>query len=230
MNNALIKLLKFLATYLFVAFVSSAGFAQAAVMPLFKTACVGSAAPAHHVVFLQGIIIEGQEIDYVPLLDKIGKELGVRFAIPYSTVYCKNSETAYCWGTEEPDSVARVYEDIRRSAGTCFSLQHEWGLLGFSNGGYHVGRVIAQGHMPLPKWAMAIGSAGTLQASTLDRLPKRVPFYLETGTEDRVRKDAHRFFLELKSHGFNVEYGEYSGEHELTEEILRDVLGKVLSL
>jgi predicted esterase len=228
MNDVLIKSRKFLTTYLFAVFSCGVGSAQATVMPEFKTVCAGSVTPKHRVIFLQGIIIEGQEIDYVALLDKVGKELGVKFAIPYSNVYCKNSQTAYCWGTEEPDSVARVYEDIQRSASTCFSLKHEWGLLGFSNGGYHVGRVIAQGRTPLPKWAMAIGSAGTLQSSTLDRLPKRTPFYLESGTEDRVREDAHRFFLELKNHDFNVKYGEYSGKHELTEETLRDLLGKVL--
>lgn len=202
---------------------------QTAPMPVFRTVCAGAEHPKYRIVFLQGVMHEQADTDYVALLDKVGKESNIRFAIPYSKLYCKNSQTAYCWGTEEPDSVARVYENVRRSAGACFSLKQAWGLLGFSNGGYHAGRVIAQGHTPSPTWAMAIGSAGVMQASTLDHRAKRIPFYLATGTEDIVRENAHRFFLELKNNGFNVRYGEYQGGHELTEETLRTVLGEVVS-
>lgn len=222
------NIIPFLVATLVVFTVCSAVSAQPAPMPAFKTVCAGSAHPKSRIIFLQGIMYEQQDADYVALLDKVGKDLNIRFAIPSSKLYCKNSQTAYCWGTEEPGSVARVYENVRHSAAACFSLKQEWGLLGFSNGGYHAGRVIAQGHTPAPTWAMAIGSAGQMQASTLDHRAKRIPFYLEVGTEDIVREKAHGFFLQLKNNGFNVRYSEYPGGHELTEETLRTVLGEVL--
>ena len=100
------------------------------------------------------------EWDNASLLDKIGKIFGVQFAMPFSDDYCKGSQSNFCWGTEDPGSVADVYDAVRRSSAACIPMHKDFGILGFSNGGYHVGRIITQGHAPLPRFAIAIGSAG----------------------------------------------------------------------
>ncbi len=199
----------------------------------FKTVCAGSAEPTVRIIFLQGITTElttinDTAINYTDMLDAVGKELGVRFAMPYSNVLCKSSGVNYCWGTEEPESVARVYAMIRQSAAACFSLNQPWGVLGFSNGGYHVGRVITQGHTPLPAWAMAVGSAGMLPALPVEALSRGTPFYLVIGQEDITRDKTWNYFNELKKQGFNVRYDELTGGHELTEETLRTLVERIV--
>ena len=228
-------------------------FALPILSPDLDTVCVGSANPKFHVIYLRGITPENRsegarfwyasrvfvtggfhnarwtpEIEDETLLDKIGKELEVKFAIPYSNAYCKGSRTNYCWGTEDPESVALTYEMILRSSANCFSMDKEWGLLGFSNGGYHAGRVVTQGHTPQPKWAIAVGSAGTTENISPNSRIVGTPFYLAIGTEDVTRESAGRFYLELKNLNFNVQYREFGGGHVLTEEILRFVLGLFL--
>jgi hypothetical protein len=205
---------------------------------IFKTLCAGSDHPVFRVVFLQGIQTEQltsrpiapdqTATDYPAMLDAVGNKLNIQFAIPQSNVLCKNSQNRYCWGSAEPSSVAEVYAIIRHSAAQCFSLDQPWGLLGFSNGGYHVGRIIAQGHTPQPAWAMAIGSAGNTTIVNAYNVAKRTPFYLSIGTEDISKDDARHFFNALDSSGFNVHYDEFAGGHELTEAILSPLLKNVL--
>jgi hypothetical protein len=195
---------------------------------LFKTVCVGSDHPIFRVVFLQGIQTDQTATQYPDMLDTVGNALNIQFAIPQSNVLCKNSQNRYCWGSAEPSSVAEVYATIRHSAAQCFSLDQPWGMLGFSNGGYHVGRVIAQGHMPQPAWAIAIGSAGNTATINRQSDAKRTPFYLSIGTDDITRGDARHFFDTLRSRGFNVQYDEFAGGHALTEAVVSSLLKNVL--
>lgn len=205
----------------------------------FTTVCMGAEHPKMNVIFLQGITTKRHpfdhdappnpdEPDYHTLLDRVGKETGVRFVMPYSNRLCKGSTNSYCWGTGDFDSVAEVYDAIRKSAASCFSFNQPWGLMGFSNGGYHVGRIISQGHLPAPKWAIAVGSAGVVKPFELPEISRHTPFYLHIGMEDITREDAWRFYTELKAERFNVHYGEYAGGHELHEDTLLAMMRHVL--
>ena len=207
------------------------------VHPPLATDCVGATDAAHQAVYLHGMMpvqsVESAAQERIlpaetALLDRLGKELNIRFAIPYSKSLCRNSSTHFCWGTAEPVSVAHVYADIRPSVQACFAANASWGVIGFSNGGYHAGRVIAQGHLPQPSWAIAIGSAGAMDTIQPTPAARSTPFYLLIGTADVTRSSAQHFYNALYEQGFNVQYREFAGGHELDENALRATLQEIL--
>jgi dienelactone hydrolase len=160
-------------------------------------------------------------------LAQIGRELGIRFALVESDRYCPGSLSARCWTGDEPSSIAATYATVVEASKRCFPVRpDDFGLIGFSNGGYHVDRVVMQCLAPAPRWAIAIGSAGDpkLAGEDLKGCTRRLT--LAAGDLDITREKAHGLASALGKHRLDVRFVEFYGGHEVPMDVLRDLLSQ----
>lgn len=195
----------------------------------FPTNCVGKAGASRNLIFLHGIMPRGPvppELDYEPELGALAKELDLRIALPRSTTYCKGSKDKYCWTGETAPEIAATYGAVVRSAEACFGPGKSFGLVGFSNGGYHVGRVVMRCLAPKPQYVIAIGSAGDLAHSEGRDLARCAPTTILIGDKDITRDAARRFAERLGKQKLPVTFRTFAGGHDVPFDVLRVMLSQ----
>ena len=216
----------------------------------FKATCLGSPDAARQVIYLRGITpdagpAEGWRLsrfrgfDHTVLStdlffeaafyerdwDVLAKELGLQVALVESDRYCTGSLSARCWTGDETGSIASTFAEVVKAAGRCFKVTDgHYGLVGFSNGGYHVDRVVMQCLKPTPRWAVAVGSAGDakLAGEDLSHCTKRLT--LAIGDHDITNAKARLFAGEMQRRKLDARFVEFYGGHELPRDALREIL------
>lgn len=172
----------------------------------------------------------------VQTLEQTAKKLGYRIAIPQATTLCQGMSDLYCWRGERRETVEKTWAQVTAAAATCFpggAKSDDFGVIGFSNGGYHLGRVVMRGLEPLPKWGLAIGSAGNLaHAEGASAAAKSIPLTFLAGKSDGVRAEARNLSAALAERGFATEFREVEGGHAIPITELEAILmrwGRVAS-
>lgn len=190
----------------------------AAVPASYPVTCVGRADAPHQAVFLHGMrptTTSAASAGHVAQLTKMATALGYRIAIPMSTTRCENSAKIFCWRGDPKGGPQETWNAVLASASKCFKSQ-DVGLIGFSNGGYYAAKVVLRNLQPAPRWAIAIGSAGTVTPELARQdLSGRPPLYLLIGTKDVTRRATKAFFERLAPTTLPVTLKSYEGYHEV---------------
>ncbi|MGE0328947.1 MAG: hypothetical protein AB7K71_36710 [Polyangiaceae bacterium] len=205
--------------------------------PPATVSCIGEVSAAHHVVYLHGMDTEplsDQEQHNREVLAAVAKARGVRFALPRASRACPTQPGSVCWGWKFDDAEATAATArISAAAAQCFAGK-AYGLLGFSNGGYLLNKLLRscrlKATLPDAAWMISVGSAkfeGELEAE-----PKSLAgcgkLLLVSGREDTYNFDPkHHLFELLKAKGADAEHLEYAGGHVLEETALKQALERV---
>jgi hypothetical protein len=223
----------------------------------FAATCVGAPGAKHAAIFLRGITPAGGEaLDaltlarfrawpttlasegvYTPVayyeapLAAVAARLDLRFALVTSDVACRGALHARCFFGDTPANVAATYAEVVSAARRCFEPRSErFGLVGFSNGGYHVARSLLLCLEPHPRWALAIGGAGDAKLAAgerLDRCARAVT--LAAGDQDGVTPAARALAAAMRRLGLAATFQSFPGGHELTENALATLLAPLVT-
>lgn len=205
---------------------------NAAALDAFPTLCYGDPDAEGHLVFLHGIMPVGavpRDLDYAKDFERLAAARHLRIAVPRSTFLCRHDSRKICWGTEDPQDIAAVYKAVVASAGRCFDAAKPFGLVGFSNGGYHAARVVMRCLAPQPAYVVAIGSAGDIALARNEDLDSCAPLNLLVGTEDGVRNDARAYADRMRAKRARVSYATYAGGHVMPFAELEQFLARPLN-
>lgn len=116
--------------------------------PPVEDGCIGAPGAKRAFVYLHGrdqTKPSEQELHNRDVLRKLAGELGARFAIARAETPCKDDPSELCWGWSFSDEeLAKTAEVVNRAADKCFAPGTRFELLGFSNGGYAVDKLVAR--------------------------------------------------------------------------------------
>jgi pimeloyl-ACP methyl ester carboxylesterase len=210
----------------------SARIASAEDSRLFSTECLGSKNDLQ-LIYLHGIF-QGNEthppIEFRDDLRRLANELPIRIAVPRSHLLCKRSKDRYCWGDDQPKTIEEVYSKLLKSVASCFDVKKGFGIIGFSNGGYHATRAALRCLQPQPKFVLAVGSSGDSRLAVSPDLSSCAEVHLLIGIKDMTRDGARGFSEAAAKSKLRVSYATFNGGHTLpmpeVRRFLRDRLGK----
>lgn len=196
----------------------------------FATRCVGEKDAKKNAIFLHGMLPVGTLAKGVPnsesQLEELAKKHGYRIAIPRSHIVCARAKSHHCWGHSSVDSIESTYEGVLKSAAQCFDTSKPFVAIGFSDGGYHLGRVFMRGLSPQPKMTIAIGSAGNVGLAHSNDLSKSAHMTLLVGNSDGVLTKAKSFASALEKKRGQVAFKTYKGGHAVPFDVLGDFLAQ----
>ncbi|MEO0334909.1 MAG: hypothetical protein AAF202_00840 [Pseudomonadota bacterium] len=188
--------------------------------------CMGSPSARNHAVYLHGFTghkFETSELRNLQNLRKLVNNLDLMIAIPKSPKSCfHKGRRRRCWGTEMTETQARDATRIAaKAAAKCFPRRSDYGLIGFSNGGYVATKVfsycLAPQISPRLKWIVTIGAA-KLWGSGHSRRNLRScrPITLVAGKRDRYNYERRQNkFRNLRKKGADISILLFDGGHEV---------------
>lgn len=196
----------------------------------FATRCVGDQNAKKHAIFLHGMLpvstlSSGAGASEAQLAE-LAKKHGYRIAIPRSHIVCPRAKSHHCWGFSDVASIESTYQGILKSASQCFDTNKPFVAIGFSDGGYHLGRVFMRGLSPQPKLTIAIGSAGNIGLAHSSDLSKSSRMTLLVGKSDGVLSRAKSFATDLGKKRGQVDFKTYDGGHVVPFDLLGTVLAQ----
>jgi predicted esterase len=208
--------------------------------PLRTATCLGPTDATSFAVYLHGVderSLSEQELENRRNLDAIASELSIRIALPRASRPCPNQPGELCWGWafDEPelDAAATAMKD---AAAQCFGPARTFGLVGFSNGGYLVTKLLRtcsfHRRPPGATWMMTVGSAmnrGPLEAAPAD-LSTCGRLVMLAGTGDSYNFDPDDQLL----HGLEAKHADvlatrFDGGHGIPREPTRAALATLLA-
>ena len=193
-----------------------------------RVTCVGAADAPNRAIYLHGkrpITTPEAASGLVGPLTKTAIKLGYRFAIPMANDACVESDKTFCWRGERRENLERTWNAITKAASRCFGGSGmDFGVIGFSNGGYHVIKVVMKGLVPAPRWAIAIGAAGHPGHVEGKDFAARAPLTILAGQRDGIRSEARTLAAKLVDLGFAAKFKSYEGGHDIPMTELEDEL------
>jgi predicted esterase len=196
--------------------------------------CLGPTNAKSFAVYLHGIdtsAISDQEAKNRETLARIADSLSMRIALPRASMPCPNQSSSLCWGWAfDEREVDAAVPAIDSAARECFG-DRPFGLIGFSNGGYLLTKLLRACvvHDKLPKatWLVTVGSAvfkGALEPRP-ESLASCGHMVVLAGTADPYNFDPTDHLVELlKAKGADVTAVRFDGGHEVPDPPLRQVL------
>lgn len=204
-----------------------------------KLDCIGEPTAERFVVYLHGMDSEApseQEQHNREVLAKLAKAQGVRFALPRASMACPTRAGSVCWGWKFDEAEASAAAtQIDAAATGCFPGK-PYGVLGFSNGGYLLNKLLRscrlEAMLPKAEWLIGVGSARFEGEGELEAEPKSLAgcgrLLLLSGREDSYNFDPkHHLYELLVAKGADVEHFEFPGGHILEETSLKQALERV---
>jgi predicted esterase len=204
-----------------------------------KFFCVGDASAKNSIVYLHGFTDDGwskREQSNLKNLRKIAARMDVRIAIPMSKRSCKiRGEQQRCWGVEMTRTQAlETLKVTKRAASKCFEPDANYGVIGFSNGGYMATKIfgycLAPRYAPKLDWIVTVGAAKLWgSGSRRSDLSTCRPITLVAGKKDKYNYERRQNrFRRLRRKGAKVSVLLFDGGHELPYGPLITALRKYL--
>jgi poly(3-hydroxybutyrate) depolymerase len=193
-----------------------------------QTACIKGENSKANVVFFHGIRQKGDPLavqTYDNELNMIAERLNLTIAVPESQWRCSPSNSKRCWGIESKGSVRAVYERVQRSVVKCFNGGSTDGVIGFSNGGYFVTRLMQLCLDDAPKWFLAIGSAGNADFGGRSDLSSCGFTSFLIGNRDITREKTRGLVRGLSRRKARVSFRVFKGGHKfLPKTVIRQLI------
>jgi predicted esterase len=189
--------------------------------------CIGPETASHHAIFFHGIYeTNGRtpEQTYGNVLRQVAKKEKIRIAMPISGFQCIGKKGSYCWGTEDDASVQTIFRESVAASAKCFAGASPTGFIGFSNGGYFVGRLMLRCLTKAQNWLVAMGSAGSMDFRVQDDLSGCGNMNLLIGKRDLSLKKAERFHQGLVAQKAKTTFQTWNGGHDVPERELAKII------
>jgi predicted esterase len=187
--------------------------------------CLGSPRAKHFVVYLHGLDakeLSHQEVANRKILEQIAKKLDLRIALPRAQDKCSN---VICWGWALTNEKAKESIPlIKASAKSCFASGTQFGLIGFSSGGYLATKLFRSCMLPsfLPEVNWIVTSGSAMMNGPIEPLPENLEkcgaITMLVGTKDKSNLDPSKNYLhQLEAKKAHIKYVEFEGDHNLFE-------------
>jgi hypothetical protein len=202
-----------------------------------ETQCMGPLKAKNYAVYLHGIDSKNpgsQELANRKVLQNIAAQLNLRIALPRAKEKCGNN---ICWGWSQTDETAKAAVTvIRDSVKSCFNGKKQYGLIGFSSGGYLATKLFRLCMLPklLPEIQWIVTSGSSMMKGPLEQNPQdlkscgKLTMLVGDGDKENLDRDKNYPTL-LRAKHANVEYEEFKGDHNLFEGPLRDAINKYIA-
>jgi predicted esterase len=202
---------------------------------LSKVSCLGPPDALFNAVYLHGIDSPSPgdlELANRKNLAAIAEALSLRIALPRASTPCPEQTDMRCWGWSfDQEQLTAGVRAIDQAAQTCFKGRR-YGLIGFSNGGFFVGRLLrtcaVRAKVP---WMLTMGSSvlnGPLEAEPRSLAGcGHLVMLAGNGDSDNAEGLDH-MVKELRAKGADVVGSRYDGGHEMPSEALRAALRPLL--
>lgn len=191
---------------------------------------IGSKDAKNFVLYLHGMDSPGpskQERTNREVLKKIAEKLDILFALPRSESKCSNNEKLLCWEQDTIEELQKTYAVIKDSVDRKIH-ENSFGIIGFSNGGFFVSKLLQHGITNEPLWFLSIGSAGSWNSKNKIDLKNRSPIVILIGRHDRWHYDyAHKYANYLKEAKANVHLMAFDGGHEMLAQPIIEAIKKL---
>lgn len=193
-----------------------------------RVECAGNSSATHALIYLHGVDSPQptpQESENRALLSRLAKSENIALALLRSTNFC--SQAAFkgklCWPRGDDQSLSENLKQMLKDAAICHKSTAKIGMLGFSNGGYFLNRIVSRCLQTPVSWFASIGSSGSIDgaskhATGCGRL------LLMIGRKDMTHHKARSFYQELRKIGRSVEWQEFEGGHVIPEAPTRTAL------
>jgi predicted esterase len=193
--------------------------------------CIGPESAKNHAIYLHGMDTASPSSHELKIRDRLGQlaqDLDMRIAVPRSQNICPKNQDQLCWSQKSSDDVRRTIASQVIASEMCFGSKKPDGIVGFSNGGYLLGKAAVNDCDISPfKFVVAIGSAGSVRGESAKRQPSCTPFTLMIGKKDKLTyNSAVAFATQLKNFRANSYLVEYVGGHDVPDFELKEVLTK----
>lgn len=191
---------------------------------LASTQCIGPSTATRFVVYLHGMdtpVPGSLEMKNRSRLEKVANELNMRIALPRATVNCPSRPELKCWTWAVSENLEPTLDRIENAANDCFPEQ-KYSVLGFSNGGYLVHKLLrACAHRNFTS-LISYGAAGSWLASDPQDLSNcPLSLSMNVGKSDSsVTTTSVKLYEHFKALNADVSFQNYDGAHELTVESL----------
>ncbi|MFK7825721.1 MAG: hypothetical protein AB8G05_16330 [Oligoflexales bacterium] len=158
------------------------------------------------------------------VLKKLANNLGFRLAFPRSNSHCMQGRKI-CWNvSNQVDELKIIYQEIANKSAGCFPKNSKPIIVGFSNGGYFLNKLVH--HCILPKNAsvISIGAAGNIRKKI--SLAKCASLDLVLGLYESTYHAGLKYYLKMKSLKANVRIKKFKGGHMVPYDPLYKILNK----
>lgn len=194
--------------------------------------CMGPDNAKSFAVYLHGIDSQkpsDQEKTNRKILSSIATKLKMKFALPRASEKCGPS---ICWGWALTDKDAKsAIGAIEAAANKCFPKSSNYGLVGFSSGGYMATKLFRSCTTPR-KVSWIVTSGSTMMKGPIEPEPKDLSqcgkLSMLVGTKDEGNRDPKKNYLNLLlAKKARATYEEFDGSHELNENTLEQMFIKL---
>lgn len=141
---------------------------------------------------------------------RLAKERGWRIAVPRGRGRCSASKSQQCWDIRSHSHIQASWRIVQDAAQQCFPKVIDWGVVGFSNGGYFTSSIFNLCLKPTPSWLVSYGAGENAVTPTISN-PQCTPFAHIVGTNDPTLDRARQYGRKLKQAGASVLYQEVPG-------------------
>lgn len=196
-------------------------------------ACVGPSDARSFAIYLHGMDGETpseQEMKNRKVLVALAQRLSLRVALPRAKMACPNQAGSICWGWSFNDAeVAESASIVRAAASSCFA-DHPVTVVGFSNGGYLLTKLIRSCSLKreLPTATRVITVGAGMIKGTIESEPKLAgcgELTMLVGSKDEFNFDpTGNLVRQLRARSANVREIQFDGGHLLNDAALGDVL------
>jgi|GEM_PF-1580493 len=189
--------------------------------------CIGPESASHHAIFFHGIYeSKGRtpEQTYGDVLRRVAKRENIRIAMPVSGFECVGKKGSFCWGTEDATVVQNLFSEAQSMSAQCFGGAVPKGLIGFSNGGYFVGRLMLRCLTDKQNWLIAMGSGGSMDFRVRDDLSGCGKMHILIGRRDLSVRKAERFKQGLMTQKANATFQTWNGGHDVPDQELAKII------
>jgi len=203
-----------------------------------KVSCIGPENAPHSLIYLHGMDSlqpSNQELRNRAILTDIANALNIRIALPRAFMACPTQTNSICWGWSfNQNELQSVLPLILQARTKCFSGVNDFGMIGFSNGGYLITQWYRNEMIPkmerTPSFLIASGSDTGVVPKTIQSLAMSPPLTLIIGNQDQYNRDpTSSFFNQLKALNAKVSRIEFDGGHQLDLTSSRAVLRSYLN-
>ena len=192
----------------------------------YKTDCIGPMTAKKSFVYLHGWDdpnMGSHEKENRRQFQKWAKKKGWRIALPRGKSRCSKGRRQ-CWNTRTKDSVLRAWNRIQEASLKC-KLTADWGVVGFSNGGYLVSSLFTLCPANMPNWLMQFGAGENSRVGSIQK-KDCTPFAIAIGKRDISFAKAKAYAARLKALGSPVLYHEFHGGHVIDFALLSRLIDK----
>lgn len=184
----------------------------------------------HSVIFLHGIDTpskpDADNLSAYQTMKKLADDLQFSLALPRSNNYCQQGRKV-CWNVaQQATDLKKIYQEIIEKSARCFKQNSKAILVGFSNGGYFLNKLLHHCILSKESHVISIGAAGSTRHR--NSLSACGQLDLVLGKYESTYQSGVSYYKAIKKANGKSKLTIFNGGHMVPYEPLHTILHKHL--